>query len=110
MAKASGLPSIDVEDAPKTLPERMKQPEKDPVQEAPSLETAIIEAPLGPVVEGGYIARRERVEFSSMTRKQSLGLHRLTRGLQDSGVMLEDGTKIKRSGQAVRWFLEQLGQ
>lgn len=109
MAKASGLPSVDVENVQKVAEKPVEKAPEPTIEDVQPVKTTLIEAPLGPITEGGYVSRRERVEFSSMSRRQSLGLHRLTRGLQDSGATLENGTKIKRSGQAVRWLLEQLG-
>jgi len=80
--------------------------------EEPSLkvETVELAIPFGEIPPGAYVSRTERVEFTSMTRRQSVALKKLTRGLEDSGKKLDDGTLIKRPGQAMRWLLEQIYQ
>ena len=40
---------------------------------------------------------RERAEVKAMSREQSTSLRRLTRGLEDSGAKLKDGTPIEYS-------------
>lgn len=69
---------------------------------------AIVEAPLASIDPSAYIQVRERLEAKEMSRKQSIALKRLHRGLEDKGEKLEDGTLITRPAQAVRWLLEQI--
>ena len=97
------LPTTDPEAIPKTESET-------PPPETPTINEVSIDVPLGDIPPGAYIPLTERTEFRTMTRKQGRMLTKLTRGLQDAGRTLEDGTRIKRFGQALRWLLEQLDQ
>lgn len=89
------------------LARELKEPTPT-VAPAPLPVVVSISLPLGYVSTTEYVPRQERAEVKSMTRKQSLTLKRLRRGLEDRGEKLEDGSTINSGGRAIRWLLEQI--
>lgn len=115
--KNKRLPSV--QRIPKDDPQDGKEEERlhsEPQKEsevptpAPEVRFANLDVPMGELASGAYVPRFERMEFRSMSLVQARSLKRLTRGLEDSGETLSNGTRVSRPGQAIRWLLEQLDQ
>lgn len=51
-----------------------------------------------------------RVDVSHMTMKQKIGLHFLASSLDKSGAVLENGTRVTRGVEALKWVCEQIAK
>lgn len=69
-------------------------------------DSVLIEIPLGTVTEAEYLS--SHVEARFRTIQQRVAMRRMWRGLQSAGAKLADGRPVTRSGDVVKWLLEQI--
>ena len=103
--------------AAKTQPEPTKA---EPVNEAKpvikpasvieiTIESVMVEVPLGPSPTG-HVSRDLRTHINHlMTVPQSIAVARLASGLRQTGAKLDNGRPVLYNADAVRWLLEQIG-
>lgn len=68
-------------------------------------ETVVIEVPLSQC--SGFATHR--LNINRLSGKQAETLKRMTRGLEDAGAVLSNGTKVTDKTKAVMWLLENIG-
>ncbi|MCI0430314.1 MAG: hypothetical protein L0210_07215 [Rhodospirillales bacterium] len=68
--------------------------------------STIIEVPLGPLHEGGYLSDHISARLSSL--KQRRNYRRLLNGLRNSGATLENGRFVHTQADAMKWLFENL--
>ena len=68
--------------------------------------TVVIELPIGDVTEHEYLSRHVEARFQTVG--QQVAMRRIWRGLQSQGAKLGNGRPVTRSGDAVKWILEQI--
>jgi hypothetical protein len=78
-------------------------PDETPEVSLPS--SAVIEVPLGNLVEGGHLSRHVEARLDQRQRE---ALRRLYSGLYDARTKLANGKFVLSNADAIRWLLEQL--
>jgi hypothetical protein len=111
--KSNGIKSTPTQCKPETTaveatpsPSGVAEELESKPQRELSTATAIIEIPLGEVADQEYLSRH--VESRLKTREQQLAMKRLLRGLQASGATTQDGRPVQRTGDVIRWMMEQV--
>jgi hypothetical protein len=69
-----------------------------------TIETIVVEIPLGPT-PSGYVSSHLN---SQLTVPQATGVARLAAGLRQSGTKMSNGRPVLFNADAVRWLLEQI--
>jgi len=92
----------------RTAPPVENPPVVRPAAVAVTIETIVVEIPLG-AEPSGHVSRDLRTHINHlMTMPQSVTVARLAAGLRQTGAKLDNGRPVLFNADAVRWLLEQI--